>query len=171
MLYHKQNVKLLCNHFYQQRLRWDVPCRQEVMPVVGQAAGIVCQVDAVHKVVGTGHHTSKLLQRHVLVLMTTSLCVNQLPNHQRMHQPSLYQPVLHQQARQLQLLNWCSAAAQLLLSRVLQVYFDIAINGEPAGRIMMELQASVVPKTAENFRALCTGEPTLCTVVRSGVVL
>ena len=39
-----------------------------------------------------------------------------------------------------------------------QVYFDISIGGQPAGRITMELFADVVPKTAENFRALCTGE-------------
>jgi len=39
-----------------------------------------------------------------------------------------------------------------------QVYFDITIGGKPAGRICMELRADVVPKTAENFRALCTGE-------------
>jgi len=37
-------------------------------------------------------------------------------------------------------------------------YFDITIGGTPAGRITMELRADVVPKTAENFRALCTGE-------------
>jgi cyclophilin family peptidyl-prolyl cis-trans isomerase len=32
------------------------------------------------------------------------------------------------------------------------------IGGEDAGRIEFELRADVVPKTAENFRALCTGE-------------
>lgn len=39
-----------------------------------------------------------------------------------------------------------------------QVFFDIEIGGQPAGRITFELFADVVPKTAENFRALCTHE-------------
>jgi peptidylprolyl isomerase len=38
------------------------------------------------------------------------------------------------------------------------VFFDMEIGGAPAGRVEMELRADVVPKTAENFRALCTGE-------------
>eukprot|EP00545_Synedropsis_sp_CCMP1620_P012529 CAMPEP_0119014256 /NCGR_PEP_ID=MMETSP1176-20130426/9443_1 /TAXON_ID=265551 /ORGANISM="Synedropsis recta cf, Strain CCMP1620" /LENGTH=174 /DNA_ID=CAMNT_0006967411 /DNA_START=37 /DNA_END=561 /DNA_ORIENTATION=- len=38
------------------------------------------------------------------------------------------------------------------------VFFDITIGGSPKGRIEMELRADVVPKTAENFRCLCTGE-------------
>merc|ERR1719386_581449 len=39
-----------------------------------------------------------------------------------------------------------------------RVYFDITLDGESAGRIIMQLRGDVVPKTAENFRALCTGE-------------
>lgn len=39
-----------------------------------------------------------------------------------------------------------------------RVYFDVEIDGEAAGRIVMQLRKDKVPKTAENFRALCTGE-------------
>ncbi|MFI1168928.1 peptidylprolyl isomerase [Streptomyces sp. NPDC020801] len=38
------------------------------------------------------------------------------------------------------------------------VYFDITINDEPAGRIVFRLFDDVVPKTARNFRELATGE-------------
>jgi peptidylprolyl isomerase len=38
------------------------------------------------------------------------------------------------------------------------VYFDVSINGTPAGRIEFELFNDITPRTAENFRALCTGE-------------
>ena len=39
------------------------------------------------------------------------------------------------------------------------VFFDVTADGEKVGRIVFELRADVTPKTAENFRALCTGEP------------
>ena len=39
-----------------------------------------------------------------------------------------------------------------------KVFFDITIGGQNAGRVTIELYADKCPKTAENFRALCTGE-------------
>ena len=38
------------------------------------------------------------------------------------------------------------------------VFFDVETEGEAMGRIVFELHTDVVPKTTENFRALCTGE-------------
>ncbi|KAF7082861.1 hypothetical protein CFC21_086703 [Triticum aestivum] len=39
-----------------------------------------------------------------------------------------------------------------------RVFFDMTVGGAPAGRIVMELYKDAVPRTVENFRALCTGE-------------
>lgn len=39
-----------------------------------------------------------------------------------------------------------------------RVYFNIKIGDDDAGKVVMELRGDKVPKTAENFRALCTGE-------------
>nr|VDC73848.1 unnamed protein product [Brassica rapa] len=39
-----------------------------------------------------------------------------------------------------------------------RVFFDMTLDGAPAGRIVMELYKDTTPNTAENFRALCTGE-------------
>ncbi|KAH9974114.1 cyclophilin [Lactifluus volemus] len=38
------------------------------------------------------------------------------------------------------------------------VYFDVTIGGQPAGRIIFQLYDNVVPNTARNFRELCTGQ-------------
>ena len=40
----------------------------------------------------------------------------------------------------------------------IKAFFDITIGDEPSGRIEMNLYDDVVPRTVENFRALCTGE-------------
>lgn len=38
------------------------------------------------------------------------------------------------------------------------VYFEVSADDEPIGHVTMELFSNIVPRTAENFRALCTGE-------------
>jgi peptidyl-prolyl isomerase F (cyclophilin D) len=39
-----------------------------------------------------------------------------------------------------------------------KVFFEISADSKPIGRIVFELETATVPKTAENFRALATGE-------------
>ena len=56
----------------------------------------------------------------------------------------------------LRLPAFCSPSSWMQFH--LQVFFDITIGGEPAGRIVMGLYGTVVPKTAENFKQLATGE-------------
>ncbi|XP_034944337.1 peptidyl-prolyl cis-trans isomerase-like [Chelonus insularis] len=51
--------------------------------------------------------------------------------------------------------NFAAVAEKMGLPRT---FFDITVDGQKVGRIVMELRSDVVPKTAENFRALCTGE-------------
>merc|ERR1711944_237254 len=41
---------------------------------------------------------------------------------------------------------------------MVRCFFDVTADGEPLGRITMNLRDDVVPKTCENFKQLCTGE-------------
>uniref|UniRef100_A0A2M3Z1B7 Putative hsp90 co-chaperone cpr7/cyclophilin n=1 Tax=Anopheles braziliensis TaxID=58242 RepID=A0A2M3Z1B7_9DIPT len=55
-----------------------------------------------------------------------------------------------------------AVAASLLCNPSVHVYpiyfFSIEINGQPFGRILIEVRNDVAPKMAKNFGALCTGE-------------
>ena len=46
----------------------------------------------------------------------------------------------------------------LLTAAMAYCFFDIETGGKLAGRMAMELDKDVVPKTAENFKTSCTGE-------------
>ncbi len=41
---------------------------------------------------------------------------------------------------------------------LVNVFFDVETDSEFLGRVVIELRTDIAPKTAENFRALCTGE-------------
>lgn len=60
--------------------------------------------------------------------------------------------------RRVAMLSRNMASASLSTKANPRVFFDISIDSRATGRVEMELLADTVPKTAENFRQLCTGE-------------
>jgi cyclophilin family peptidyl-prolyl cis-trans isomerase len=61
----------------------------------------------------------------------------------------------------LTVLGFALAASMLRAAdenKLPKCFLDITADGKKLGRIVIELRTDVVPKTAENFRALCTGE-------------
>lgn len=51
-----------------------------------------------------------------------------------------------------------STVAQAADSKLPRVFLEVSADGKSLGKIVIELRSDVVPKTAENFRVLCTGE-------------
>ncbi|RKP02347.1 hypothetical protein CXG81DRAFT_10872 [Caulochytrium protostelioides] len=51
-----------------------------------------------------------------------------------------------------------AAAAAAAAPPPVRVWMDISEDGVPLGKLIFRLRNDVVPRTAENFRALCTGE-------------
>lgn len=45
-----------------------------------------------------------------------------------------------------------------LLKKRIRCYMDIAIDDQPAGRLVFDLRSDLKPRTAENFRSLCAGD-------------
>lgn len=45
-----------------------------------------------------------------------------------------------------------------------RTFFDMAVDGEPIGRLVFGLFGNALPKTVENFRALCAGDKVCCFV-------
>ena len=52
----------------------------------------------------------------------------------------------------------CGPTAMAAPTATSKVFMEIAIGGQPAGRMEFSLFGEVAPRTTENFRALCTGE-------------
>ncbi|KAG5640838.1 cyclophilin peptidyl-prolyl cis-trans isomerase Cyp2 [Asterophora parasitica] len=52
----------------------------------------------------------------------------------------------------------CSELAEQKPPHRANVFFDVAINAKPAGRIVFKLYDDIVPKTTRNFRELATGQ-------------
>ncbi|CAL5440313.1 unnamed protein product [Camellia sinensis] len=51
-----------------------------------------------------------------------------------------------------------AAVSEKMSKKLPLVFLDVSIDGDPAEKMVFELFSDVAPKTAENFRALCTGE-------------
>ena len=95
------------------------------------------------------------------LLLTVVLCL-------QMERKSLYNNVAERAKKELEELDpsaWPVEPATVakIYSSVTRtdrprVFLEVTADGQSLGRIVLELRGDVVPRTAENFRALCAGE-------------
>ncbi|CAL0311175.1 unnamed protein product [Lupinus luteus] len=60
--------------------------------------------------------------------------------------------------RRMTCVNATDSVVELQAKVTTKCFFDVEVGGELVGRVVLGLFGEVVPKTVENFRALCTGE-------------
>ncbi|XP_077240751.1 rotamase CYP 4 [Tasmannia lanceolata] len=84
------------------------------------------------------------------ILSSNSLCSRRVPIKEFSRTPM--------RCRRMVCTNSLSPGLEVQAEVTTKCFFDIEVGGEPIGRIVMGLFGDVVPRTVENFRALCTGE-------------
>jgi Cyclophilin type peptidyl-prolyl cis-trans isomerase/CLD len=160
-----QKFKIPYNHFVSNcRIMTSLP---SILSIVALHVLIMMKLNPMHAFVVSNHHPT--------TMTTSNQLYHQRLSQQQQQQQTRYGIAPQQQQKQQQLLQQQQQSTPTKLYMVggfLQgffgkkdaemtdrVYFDMTLNDEPIGRIEMGLYGSTVPKTVENFKQLCTGQP------------
>lgn len=118
-----------------------------------QGVANVCMLPMMSSITNSqsGHCPASTLKLSGRALTSRSHYASSFPIVQLSKAPSV-------KCRRMFCVNSMAKDVELQAKVTTKVFFDVDIGGKPTGRIVMGLFGDVVPKTAENFRALCTGE-------------